>query len=76
MIRVLLITLLLLGLSGCCIPCPLCIPIYVWAFVVFVAILAIFKIRWAVRLLDKHRERISHNKLLSKTIRWIEKWKK
>ena len=76
MIRVLLITLLLLGLSGCCIPCPLCIPIYIWIFIVFVAVLAIFKVSWAIRFLDKHKDKISHSKILTKTIRRLEKWKK
>ncbi len=54
-----------------CPPCPLCIPIYLWIFIIFVAILASYNIKWARRFIDKRRDKIERSKIMSKIVGYI-----
>jgi len=54
-----------------CPPCPLCIPIYLWIFIIFVAILASYNIKWARRFIDKRRDKIERSKIMSKIVGYV-----
>jgi len=55
MIDYILITIFILSLSGCCMPCPLCIPWYYCCLIIFLGILVKLKIKWAKKFLDRIR---------------------
>jgi len=53
-----------------CIPCPLCIPIYIFIFIVLIAIIERFTgFSWAKKFLEKHHKRIEHSKILRRIIK-------
>ena len=54
-----------------CPPCPLCIPIYLWIFIIFVAILASYNIKWARKFIDKRRDKIERSKIMSKIVGYV-----
>jgi len=60
-----------------CIPCPLCIPVYVVILIVVIAVIdRLFGFSWAHKYVEKRKKRIESSKVLSCIIKKIEdsKW--
>ena len=55
-----------------CIPCPLCIPVYIGAFIALIAVVhKVTGLSWAGEFLKKHRNRIEHSKILKSIVKRI-----
>ena len=55
-----------------CIPCPLCIPVYVGIIIILIAVVHKFAgFVWAGEFLKKHHNRIEHSKILKSIIKRI-----